>query len=225
MGRVGPARPLPAARMHSDWDVGGLTWTSLLAASCRRRLDRISLRCAGTAWRLSPVVHDRVAHGRAAARFRAGALAGRRADRRRRRGRSSVSFARFALQGRGTPAPIYPTATLVVSGAYLLSAVRACRAAIPVMLAGSGGAIVNITSTHARVPSAVNVDYGAAKAALGNLTKRSRRSSDPRASASTPSAPAPYAPRGGPTTAARPTSSPPTPGPTATPCSRRSHPR
>ena len=28
------------------------------------------------------------------------------------------SFARFALQGRGTPAPIYPTVTLVVSGAY-----------------------------------------------------------------------------------------------------------
>jgi protein-S-isoprenylcysteine O-methyltransferase Ste14 len=28
------------------------------------------------------------------------------------------SFARFALQGRGTPAPIYPTARLVVSGAY-----------------------------------------------------------------------------------------------------------
>ena len=53
----------------------------------------------------------------------------------------------------------------------LLSAVRACRAAIPVMLAGSGGAIVNVTSTHARVPSAVNVDYGVAKAALGNLTK------------------------------------------------------
>jgi protein-S-isoprenylcysteine O-methyltransferase Ste14 len=28
------------------------------------------------------------------------------------------SFARFALQGLGTPAPIFPTATLVVSGAY-----------------------------------------------------------------------------------------------------------
>jgi protein-S-isoprenylcysteine O-methyltransferase Ste14 len=28
------------------------------------------------------------------------------------------SFARFAWQGRGTPAPIYPTAMLVVSGAY-----------------------------------------------------------------------------------------------------------
>ena len=27
-------------------------------------------------------------------------------------------FARFALQGHGTPAPIYPTETLVVSGAY-----------------------------------------------------------------------------------------------------------
>ncbi len=53
----------------------------------------------------------------------------------------------------------------------LLSAVRACRAAIPVMIEGGGGAIVNVTSTHARVPSAVNVDYGAAKAALGNLTK------------------------------------------------------
>ena len=50
----------------------------------------------------------------------------------------------------------------------LLSAVRACRAAIPSMLAGGGGAIVNITSTHARVPSAINVDCGAAKPALGS---------------------------------------------------------
>lgn len=28
------------------------------------------------------------------------------------------TFARFALQGRGTPAPLYPTETLVVSGSY-----------------------------------------------------------------------------------------------------------
>lgn len=28
------------------------------------------------------------------------------------------TFARFALQGRGTPAPIYPTETLVVTGSY-----------------------------------------------------------------------------------------------------------
>ncbi len=53
----------------------------------------------------------------------------------------------------------------------LLSAVRACRAALPLLLEGDGGAIVNISSTHGRQPSAVNVDYGAAKAAMINLTK------------------------------------------------------
>jgi NAD(P)-dependent dehydrogenase (short-subunit alcohol dehydrogenase family) len=52
----------------------------------------------------------------------------------------------------------------------LLSAVRACRAALP-LLAETGGAIVNVSSTHGLQPSAVNVDYGAAKAALINLTK------------------------------------------------------
>lgn len=53
----------------------------------------------------------------------------------------------------------------------LLPAVRCARAAIPAMLERGGGAIVNVSSTHARQPSAVNVDYGAAKAALGNLTQ------------------------------------------------------
>src|ERR671917_65261 len=53
----------------------------------------------------------------------------------------------------------------------LLSAVRACRAAIPRMLERGGGAIVNISSVHGRQPSAANVDYGAAKAAMINLTK------------------------------------------------------
>jgi NAD(P)-dependent dehydrogenase (short-subunit alcohol dehydrogenase family) len=53
----------------------------------------------------------------------------------------------------------------------LLSAVRACRAAVPAMLERGGGAIVNISSVHGRQPSAVNVDYGAAKAAMINLTK------------------------------------------------------
>jgi NAD(P)-dependent dehydrogenase (short-subunit alcohol dehydrogenase family) len=52
----------------------------------------------------------------------------------------------------------------------LFSAVRACRAAIPLLLE-RGGSIVNVGSVHARQPSAVNVDYGAAKAAMGNLTK------------------------------------------------------
>ena len=53
----------------------------------------------------------------------------------------------------------------------LLSAVRACRAALPLMLERGGGAIVNVSSVHGRQPSPINVDYGAAKAALINLTK------------------------------------------------------
>lgn len=53
----------------------------------------------------------------------------------------------------------------------LLSAVRACRAALPLLIERGGGAIVNVSSGHGRQPSAVNVDYGAAKAAMINLTK------------------------------------------------------
>ena len=53
----------------------------------------------------------------------------------------------------------------------LFAAVRACRAAIPLLVERGGGAIVNISSGHGRQPSAINVDYGAAKAALINLTK------------------------------------------------------
>ena len=52
----------------------------------------------------------------------------------------------------------------------LLSAVRACRAALP-LLVERGGAIVNVSSVHGRQPSGINVDYGAAKAALINLTQ------------------------------------------------------
>jgi NAD(P)-dependent dehydrogenase (short-subunit alcohol dehydrogenase family) len=52
-----------------------------------------------------------------------------------------------------------------------LSAVRACRAAIPQMLERGGGAIVNITSLNARSPHPMVVDYSATKAALANLTK------------------------------------------------------
>jgi NAD(P)-dependent dehydrogenase (short-subunit alcohol dehydrogenase family) len=53
----------------------------------------------------------------------------------------------------------------------LLSAVRMCREAIPSMLERGGGSIVNVSSVMARQPSAANVDYGAAKAALAHLTK------------------------------------------------------
>ena len=45
------------------------------------------------------------------------------------------------------------------------------RAAIPVLFERGGGAIVNVSSVHGRQPSAINVDYGAAKAAMINLTK------------------------------------------------------
>jgi NAD(P)-dependent dehydrogenase (short-subunit alcohol dehydrogenase family) len=53
----------------------------------------------------------------------------------------------------------------------LLSAVRACRAALPHLVERGGGAIVNVSSGLALQPSAVNVDYAAAKAALMLVTK------------------------------------------------------
>lgn len=53
----------------------------------------------------------------------------------------------------------------------LFSAVRAVRAAIPLLLERGGGAIVNVSSGVARQPSPTNVDYGAAKAGLTNLTQ------------------------------------------------------
>src|SRR3954449_6005221 len=53
----------------------------------------------------------------------------------------------------------------------VMSAVRATRAALPVMLAGGGGAIVNTGSVNARLADPLVVDYSAAKAALLNLAK------------------------------------------------------
>jgi NAD(P)-dependent dehydrogenase (short-subunit alcohol dehydrogenase family) len=53
----------------------------------------------------------------------------------------------------------------------LFAAVRASRAAIPLMLERGTGAIVNVSSAVARRPSPMNVDYSAAKAAMNNLTK------------------------------------------------------
>ena len=53
----------------------------------------------------------------------------------------------------------------------LFSAVRAVRAAIPLMLERGGGAIVNVSSTMARQPTPMNYDYAGAKAAMNALTK------------------------------------------------------
>jgi NAD(P)-dependent dehydrogenase (short-subunit alcohol dehydrogenase family) len=53
----------------------------------------------------------------------------------------------------------------------LFAAVRASRAAIPLLLQRGGGAIVNVTSAVGRQPQQFNLDYAAAKAAMSNLTK------------------------------------------------------
>ena len=53
----------------------------------------------------------------------------------------------------------------------LMAAVRTMRAAVPVMLAGDGGVIVNIGSLNARLPDPAVLDYSAAKAALVNVGK------------------------------------------------------
>ena len=61
----------------------------------------------------------------------------------------------------------------------LLSAVRACRAALPLLLE-RGGSIINVTSVNARQPAAMNMDYCASKAALLNLTKALSEEFGPR---------------------------------------------
>ena len=53
----------------------------------------------------------------------------------------------------------------------VMAAVRATRAALPVMLAAGGGAIVNIGSVNARLADPMVIDYSASKAALVNLAK------------------------------------------------------
>lgn len=62
----------------------------------------------------------------------------------------------------------------------LFSVVRAVRVAIPLMLEGGGGAIVNVSSVNARHPAPMNVDYGAAKAGMSNFTQALSEEFGPR---------------------------------------------
>ena len=60
-------------------------------------------------------------------------------------------------------------------------ALRASRAALAVMAGQGGGAIVNVASVNAFFqPDAATIDYGAAKAALVNLTKTLAQEFGPR---------------------------------------------
>ncbi len=52
-----------------------------------------------------------------------------------------------------------------------LSAVRACRAAIPSMLERGGGSIVTIASVNSFLPDPSGIDYSVAKAALVSFSK------------------------------------------------------
>ncbi|MGN2636920.1 SDR family NAD(P)-dependent oxidoreductase [Nocardia takedensis] len=62
----------------------------------------------------------------------------------------------------------------------LMATVRAVRAAIPLLLARGGGAVVNVSSTLAHLPSGINVDYGVAKAGVRTLTKSLAEEFGPR---------------------------------------------
>jgi len=53
----------------------------------------------------------------------------------------------------------------------LMAAIRACRAALPAMLATGAGAIVTICSVNARLPDPAVLDYSTAKAGLAAFCK------------------------------------------------------
>ncbi|MFE9660772.1 SDR family NAD(P)-dependent oxidoreductase [Streptomyces sp. NPDC005955] len=62
----------------------------------------------------------------------------------------------------------------------LFSAVRMTRAAIPRMIERGGGSVINVSTGLARQPASVNIEYGAAKAGLSNLTKALSEEFGPR---------------------------------------------
>ena len=70
-----------------------------------------------------------------------------------------------------TPLDVSDATWIATLELNLLSAVRACRVAIPRMVERGGGAIVSVSSVNGYLPSAEAPDYSAAKAALVNWSK------------------------------------------------------
>ena len=104
---------------------------------------------------------------------------------------------------------------MVDADELLRGAARDARRAAGDAEARAAGAIVNVASVNAFFePDAGVLDYGAAKAALVNLTKSLARSSDRAASGSTPSRPGRSAPTSGSARTASRTRSPRRPAPT-----------
>jgi NAD(P)-dependent dehydrogenase (short-subunit alcohol dehydrogenase family) len=97
----------------------------------------------------------------------------------------------------------------------LLAAVRMTRAVVPAMLTAGHGAIITVCSVNAKLPDPAVLDYSAAKAGLASFCKACPRNSARTASASTPSAPAPWPPTCGsaPAESPRPSATPPAPPP------------
>lgn len=62
-----------------------------------------------------------------------------------------------------------------------LSAVRATREALPLLLAAGSGAIVTVSSVNATLPDPMVIDYSAAKAALASFSKSLSKELGPRA--------------------------------------------
>jgi 7-alpha-hydroxysteroid dehydrogenase len=76
--------------------------------------------------------------------------------------------------GGSMPAPLMDTSVKMFEQAFhfnVTTAFALSKAALPHMLAGGGGAIVNISSTMGRVRERGFVAYGTAKAALSHMTR------------------------------------------------------
>ena len=102
------------------------------------------------------------------------------------------------------------------------TALRATRAVIPPMLEQGGGAIVNVALVNAFFqPDAATIDYGAAKAAVLNLSKSLSQEFGPRGSTSTASRRARSRPTSGSVTRASRPPSATRPGSRRPPCASR----